>query len=86
MTISSADPAARIDDDAELARTYERQARMPFNLTGSPALVIPAGFTSAKHLPLSLQLVGHPFEEAMLFRIAQVYEAATDWHRAHPTL
>jgi aspartyl-tRNA(Asn)/glutamyl-tRNA(Gln) amidotransferase subunit A len=86
ITVSSCDPAARLDDDAQLASTYERQARMPFNLTGYPALVIPAGFTSAEHLPLSLQIVGHPFDEAMVYRIAQTYEAATDWTRRHPAL
>jgi aspartyl-tRNA(Asn)/glutamyl-tRNA(Gln) amidotransferase subunit A len=86
VTVSSLDPAPRLDDDAELARRYERQARMPFNLTGSPALVIPAGLTSERRLPLSLQLVGHPFEEAMLYRIAQVYETATGWVDRHPPL
>jgi aspartyl-tRNA(Asn)/glutamyl-tRNA(Gln) amidotransferase subunit A len=86
VTVSSLDPAPRLDDDAELARRYERQARMPFNLTGSPALVIPAGFTRDGHLPLSLQLVGHPFEEATLYRVAQVYERATLWVDRHPPL
>jgi aspartyl-tRNA(Asn)/glutamyl-tRNA(Gln) amidotransferase subunit A len=86
VTVSSLDPAPRLDDDAELARRYERQARMPFNLSGNPALVIPAGFTRDGHLPLSLQLVGHPFEEAMLYRIAQVYESATGWVDRHPPL
>jgi aspartyl-tRNA(Asn)/glutamyl-tRNA(Gln) amidotransferase subunit A len=86
VTVSSCDPAPRLDDDAELARTYERQARMPFNLTGYPALVIPAGFTKAQHLPLSLQIVGHPFEEATVYRVAQVYEKATGWVNQHPPL
>jgi aspartyl-tRNA(Asn)/glutamyl-tRNA(Gln) amidotransferase subunit A len=86
IAVSSCDPAARLDDDADLARTYERQARMPFNLTGSPALAIPAGFTKDKHLPLSLQVVGHPFEEAMVYRVAQAYEAATQWVNQHPPL
>src|ERR1700730_15859432 len=60
ITASSMDPACRIDDDAALAANYWRQARMPFNVTGQPGLVIPAGFTKSG-LPLSLQLVGHPF-------------------------
>jgi aspartyl-tRNA(Asn)/glutamyl-tRNA(Gln) amidotransferase subunit A len=86
VTVSSHDPAPRIDDDAALARAYERQARMPFNLTGYPALVIPAGFTRALHLPLSMQIVGHPFEEATIYRIAQAYELATGWPDRHPPL
>ena len=47
------DPACRVDDDAALAANYWRQARMPFNVTGQPGLVIPAGF-SEDGLPLSL--------------------------------
>src|SRR6202040_4050863 len=72
ITASSMDPACRIDDDTALAANYWRQARMPFNVTGQPGLVIPAGF-SEDGLPLSLQFVGRPFTEAMLYRFAQFY-------------
>jgi len=80
---SSMDPACRVDDDAALAANYWRQARMPFNVTGQPGLVIPAGF-SKDRLPLSLQLVGRPFTEPMLYRVAQFYEDATGWTKHHP--
>ena len=40
---SSMDPASRIEDAAETARTYPRQARTPFNVTGHPALAMMAG-------------------------------------------
>jgi aspartyl-tRNA(Asn)/glutamyl-tRNA(Gln) amidotransferase subunit A len=83
ITASSMDPACRIDDDEALAANYWRQARMPFNVTGQPGLVVPAGF-SKSGLPLSLQLVGHPFGERMLYRVAQFYEEATGWTRRHP--
>jgi len=83
ITASSMDPACRIDDEEALAANYWRQARMPFNVTGQPGLVIPAGF-SKSGLPLSLQLVGHPFSEAMLYRVAQFYEDATGWTKRHP--
>jgi len=59
---------------------------MLFNLIGYPALVIPAGFTRAQHLPLSVPIVGHPFEEATVYRVAQTYEDATGWVKPHPAL
>jgi aspartyl-tRNA(Asn)/glutamyl-tRNA(Gln) amidotransferase subunit A len=83
LTASSLDPTCRIDDADACARLYPRQARQPFNVTGQPALAIPAGFTQ-DGLPLSLQLVGHPWQEAMLYRIAQAYERATGWTERHP--
>jgi aspartyl-tRNA(Asn)/glutamyl-tRNA(Gln) amidotransferase subunit A len=53
---------------------------MPFNLTGQPACSFPAGFT-ANGLPIGLQVVGKPFEEATVLRIAHAYQQLTDWHR-----
>jgi len=82
LTVSSMDPACRIDDEKECLRRYSRQARQPFNVTGQPAIALPAGFTR-DGLPLSLQLVGHPFQEATLYRIALAYERATGWTQRH---
>ena len=83
LTASSMDPTVRIDDAEACLRVYPRQARQPFNVTGQPALAMPAGFTK-EGLPLSLQLVGHPFQEAMVYRIAAAYELATGWTKRHP--
>lgn len=85
VTLSSMDPACRIDDIKEIERTYPRQARMPFNVTGSPAISVPSGFSQAG-LPLSIQLVGKPFDEARLYQLAYAYEQATPWHERRPTL
>src|SRR5438034_1014432 len=52
----------------------------PFNLAGLPALACPVGFNS-DGLPLSLQIVGKPFEEGLILRIAHTYQQMTDWHR-----
>jgi aspartyl-tRNA(Asn)/glutamyl-tRNA(Gln) amidotransferase subunit A len=85
VTASSMDPACRIDDVEKLALNYWRQARMPFNVTGQPAVVIPAGFARGQ-LPLSLQIIGHPFGEATSYRVAQAYESTMGWVRQHPSL
>jgi aspartyl-tRNA(Asn)/glutamyl-tRNA(Gln) amidotransferase subunit A len=57
----------------------------PFNLTGSPALALPCGF-SGEGLPVSMQLAGRPFDEITLLRVGDSYQQATDWHREHPKL
>ena len=36
--------------------------------------------------PLAFQLVGRPFDEAMLFRVGHAYESATEWHMKVPAL
>ncbi len=55
------------------------------NLAGLPGISIPCGFTS-NHLPIGLQLIGRPFDEAGLLAIAQAYEQAHDWNSRHPEL
>ena len=60
-------------------RTYTT----PSNLAGVPGLSINCGFTS-DGLPVGLQLVGRPFDEATLFRAAYAYEQATEWHTRRP--
>ncbi len=57
----------------------------PFNLTGLPALSVPAGFTSGG-LPVGLQLVGRQWSEALCLQVGNAYERATEWHLRHPDL
>ncbi len=85
LVANSMDPACRIDDEPEVVRTYTRQARMPFNLTGHPAIGLMTGMSSGG-LPLSMQLVGKSFNEKMVLRVAAAYERATQWHAKHPDL
>jgi aspartyl-tRNA(Asn)/glutamyl-tRNA(Gln) amidotransferase subunit A len=85
ITASSMDPACPIEDEEQCEFTYGRQARAPFNLTGSPAIAVPTGFASTG-LPLSMQIIGKPFDEATVYRVARAYEQATLWTSQHPTL
>jgi aspartyl-tRNA(Asn)/glutamyl-tRNA(Gln) amidotransferase subunit A len=55
----------------------------PFNATGLPALSLPCGFTRSG-LPIGLQLVGRPFDEATVLRAGHAYEQATEWHARTP--
>ena len=54
-----------------------------WNLTGLPAVVVPVGF-SAAGLPLSMQIVGKPFAEATVLKVADALQRVTDWHLAVP--
>jgi aspartyl-tRNA(Asn)/glutamyl-tRNA(Gln) amidotransferase subunit A len=55
------------------------------NLAGLPGISIPCGFTR-DGLPVGLQIVGPPYQEADLLAIAHAYEQGHDWHTRHPSL
>lgn len=57
----------------------------PFNLTGQPAASIPAGWTE-DNLPIGLQIVGRPYDEATVFRAAAAFEEAKPWAHSRPPL
>jgi aspartyl-tRNA(Asn)/glutamyl-tRNA(Gln) amidotransferase subunit A len=50
----------------------------PANLTGLPGIAVPSG-TDAEGLPLSLQILGRPFDEAGVFRAARAFEREMGW-------
>jgi aspartyl-tRNA(Asn)/glutamyl-tRNA(Gln) amidotransferase subunit A len=57
----------------------------PSNATGLPALTVPCGFT-ATGLPIGLQLIGRPFDEALLLQVAHAYEAVSPCKGKRPSL
>ncbi|MDB6173392.1 MAG: gatA [Chthoniobacteraceae bacterium] len=54
------------------------------NLAGICGISLPCGFANVdgKQLPIGLQLLGKPFEEAELLKIAHAYEQSTSWHQS----
>jgi len=56
------------------------------NLAGICGLSLPCGFTKSPKLPIGLQLLGKPFGEETILKIAHTYEQNTGWHREKPTL
>jgi aspartyl-tRNA(Asn)/glutamyl-tRNA(Gln) amidotransferase subunit A len=85
-------PAPRIDETdigngpgAEALIQRVTRFTRPINYLGLPALSIPAGFTTSK-LPVGMQLVGRPFDEATLLTIGATFQRATDHHTKVPEL
>ena len=54
------------------------------NLAGISGISLPCGFTSNPRLPIGLQLLGQPFGEETLLRVAHAYEQSTGWHKEKP--
>jgi Asp-tRNA(Asn)/Glu-tRNA(Gln) amidotransferase A subunit family amidase len=84
VTPASAQVAPRINPDAlpfgesDLSMTTEiMRFAFPANLTGHPAISFPAGY-SAGGLPIGLQVIGHPWGERTLFRLAAVAESIVE--------
>jgi len=56
------------------------------NLAGICGISVPCGFTKTPKLPIGLQLLGKPFGEEIILRLADAYEQSTPWHREKPPL
>jgi aspartyl-tRNA(Asn)/glutamyl-tRNA(Gln) amidotransferase subunit A len=80
-------PAFKLGEKTEdpLAMYLNDVFTIPAPLAGVPAISVPCGF-SAGGLPIGLQLIGKPFDEATLFRVAGAYEATADWRTRRPVL
>jgi aspartyl-tRNA(Asn)/glutamyl-tRNA(Gln) amidotransferase subunit A len=85
VTPTAPGPAPRLGTWRTLSFWQNSSLTTPFNVTGGPALAQCMGFTPAG-LPLSLQLVGRPFDEATVLRAAHAYETATSWRSRRPKL
>jgi aspartyl-tRNA(Asn)/glutamyl-tRNA(Gln) amidotransferase subunit A len=57
---------------------------IPVNLAGVPAISVPCGFENG--LPLGLQIIGKYFDEETIYRVADVFEQATDFHTQTPQI
>ena len=85
LTPSTSVPSSEVEVPRPELATLRPRCTLPFSVMGLPAMSIPCGFTSTG-MPAGFQLVGRPFAEATLLRIAQTYEQATPWHEKHPAL
>jgi aspartyl-tRNA(Asn)/glutamyl-tRNA(Gln) amidotransferase subunit A len=80
---------ARTDDP--VAMYLSDVCTLPVNLAGLPGISLPCGLASApdapdRELPVGLQVIGRPLDEATVLRVAQAYQQATEWHHRRPGL
>jgi aspartyl-tRNA(Asn)/glutamyl-tRNA(Gln) amidotransferase subunit A len=71
--------------DDPLAMYLEDVFTLPANLAGVPGLAFPVGFDGSG-LPVGMQLMGRPFDEPTLFKMAHAYQQTTDWHLQKPKI
>ena len=76
-------PAGRLGTHQTVSFWQKPSIATPFNVTGGPALAQCIGFNEGG-LPLSMQIIGKPFDETTVFRAAHAYEAATPWRQKRP--
>ena len=87
---TSPEPAWKIGDrsDDPLRMYLADIFTIATNLAGNAGISIPCGFaeTGGARLPVGLQLLGRPLDEANLLKIAHAYEQSTEWHKARPVI
>ena len=85
LTATQPAEAAKIDAVPKWDLFASPSFTMPFNVAGYPAISVCAGFGEGG-LPVAIQLVGKPFQEPTLFRVADAFEKATPFRDRHPAL
>jgi len=86
ITPTTPKPADRIADFDHEKRLLGQISFMGmWNLTGLPALAVPCGFSSAG-MPLSMQIVGKPFDEATVLKVGDAYQQRVDWQLRVPRM
>jgi aspartyl-tRNA(Asn)/glutamyl-tRNA(Gln) amidotransferase subunit A len=86
LTPPSPVPAFKIGEKSDPLAMYLLDIyTLGVNLAGLPGVSIPCGFTRGG-LPIGLQIIGQPFQEANLLAIAHAYEQGHHWYTQHPEL
>jgi len=83
-------PSPTVEDMATLGKGPDDLPNLvrftaPSNLSGNPVIVLP-GPPTDDGLPVTFQLMGRHFDEALLLAMGHAYQTSTGWHLAHPQL
>jgi aspartyl-tRNA(Asn)/glutamyl-tRNA(Gln) amidotransferase subunit A len=85
ITPTSTSPAPKRADMSVEKQLVASSFTGHWNLTGLPAMATPCGFSEIG-LPLSMQIIGKPFAEAMCFKVGDAYQRLTDFHLQVPPI
>ncbi len=85
LTAAQPTEAPKIDEIPEWDVGQKPSFTMPFNVAGYPAISLCSGFGDGD-LPVAIQLVGKPFQEATVLRAADAFEKATPFRGRRPAL
>jgi aspartyl-tRNA(Asn)/glutamyl-tRNA(Gln) amidotransferase subunit A len=85
VTPTATTPAEKISEMDMQRRLLGPSFTGMWNLIGLPALAVPCGFSSTG-LPLSMQIVGKPFDEATVLRAGDAYQRLVDWQLRVPPI
>jgi aspartyl-tRNA(Asn)/glutamyl-tRNA(Gln) amidotransferase subunit A len=78
LTASALNTAPRFDAAPDALSSASPMQTIPFNVTGHPAMSVPVGL-APNGLPISVQVVGRAFDEAMVFRVGRAIEQLSGW-------
>jgi aspartyl-tRNA(Asn)/glutamyl-tRNA(Gln) amidotransferase subunit A len=85
ITAGAPGEAQRMDAIPKWDLSEKPNFTMPFNVTGYPAMCVCSGFGPIG-LPVSVQIVGKPFQDAMVLRVGDAFEKATDSRSRRPSM
>ncbi len=77
--------ASRLDANLDEALTFSDPIGAIGNICGLPAISVPCGF-DRNGLPIGIQFIGRPLEDAQVIQAARIFQSQTDWHKKHPKL
>jgi aspartyl-tRNA(Asn)/glutamyl-tRNA(Gln) amidotransferase subunit A len=80
LTASALCTAPRFDASMDAMSSASPMQTIPFNVTGHPAMSVPVGLAS-DGLPIGVQIVGRPFDEATVFRVCRAVEVFSGWEK-----
>jgi aspartyl-tRNA(Asn)/glutamyl-tRNA(Gln) amidotransferase subunit A len=77
--------ASKIDANLDVALSFADPLGGIGNMCGLPAISVPCGF-GKNDLPVGIQFVGRPLDDAKVVQAARLFQSHTDWHKRHPKL